>query len=164
MGQRLMTRPTQGHKNIGSDLRFYLNVVKSHLTDAVRSTRSQRAPKAGSSQRRLVLWGVLCLSAVSTVDANAKSIDTADMYKLYAHSKIVNYKQFKCFVSIIDKENRSWDTAARNGSHYGLGQMRSEHYRHLDGFKQIDATIKYITIRYGSMCNCWRFHQKRNYY
>lgn len=163
MGQRLMTRPTQGHKNQGSDLRFYLNVVKSHLTYAVRSTRSQRAPKAGSSQRRLVLWGVLCLSAVSTVEANAKTINTTDAYKLYAHSRLVNYKQFQCFNQIITKESH-WDINAHNGSHYGLGQMRSKHYKNLDGFRQIDASIAYITKRYGSMCNAWRFHQKRNYY
>ena len=158
-----MTRPTQGNKNKGSDLRFYLKMVKSGLTDTLRSTRSQRAPKAGSSRQRLVLWGVLCIQAVGLYSAEAKTVNSVDMFKLYAHSRLVNYKQFQCFNQIITKESH-WDVSARNGSHYGLGQMRSLHYKNLDGYRQIDASIAYITKRYGSMCNAWRFHQKRNYY
>lgn len=142
----------------------YTNVFDMYLTEALRSSRSQRAPKAGSSRGRFVLWGVLCLQAVSLNSAEAKTVSTTDMYKLYAHSRLINEKQYLCFVKIINKENRSWDVRARNGSHYGLGQMRSTHYRDLDGFRQIDATIKYTLTRYGSMCNAWAFHQKRNYY
>ena len=141
----------------------FINLIDRYLTRPVRSTRSHRAPKAGSSRQRLVLWGVLCIQAVSLHSAEAKQISTTDMYKLYAHSRIVNYKQFQCFNHIITKESR-WNVKAVNGSHYGLGQMKSKHYRDLDGYRQIDATIKYITIRYGSMCNAWRHHIKRNYY
>lgn len=141
----------------------FTSMLDMYLTEALRSSRSQRAPEAGSSRGRYVLWGVLCLSAVSLQSAEAKQVSTTDMYKLYAHSKIVNYKQFQCFNQIITKESR-WNVSARNGSHYGLGQMRSTHYRDLDGYRQIDATIKYITNRYGSMCNAWRFHVRSNYY
>lgn len=141
----------------------FTNVFARLLTDAVRSTRSQRAPKAGSPRGLVVLWGVLCLTACSLQSANAKSISTTDMYKLYAHSRLIDYKQFQCLNKIITKESR-WSVSARNGSHYGLGQMRSTWYRDLDGYRQIDATIKYITIRYGSMCNAWHFHTQRNYY
>lgn len=141
----------------------FTQLLDTYLTVPVRSTRPQRAPEAGSSRGRLVLWGVLCLTAFSLQSANAKSIDTADMYKLYAHSRVVNYKQFLCLNKIITKESH-WNVSARNGSHYGLGQMRSTHYRDLDGYRQIDATIKYITIRYGSMCNAWRHHERKDYY
>lgn len=134
-----------------------------YLTEALRSTRSQRAPKAGSSRGRLVLWGVLCLTACSLQTAHAKEIHTTDMYKLYAHSRLIDYKQFQCLNKIITKESR-WNVSARNGSHYGLGQMRSTWYRDLDGYRQIDATIKYITNRYDSMCNAWSFHIRKNYY
>ena len=141
----------------------YINVLAMYLTDALRSIRSQRAPKAGSSRVRLVLWGVLCVQAVGLHSAEAKTITTVDAYKLYAHSRLVNYEQYQCFSRIIYKESR-WNVNAKNGSHYGLGQMRSTHYRELDGFRQIDASIKYITKRYGSMCNAWKHHIKRNYY
>lgn len=134
-----------------------------NLTGALASTRLQRAPKAGSSRRRLVLGAVLCLSAVGIQSANAKEIHTTDMYKLYAHSRVIDYKQFQCLNKIITKESR-WNVSARNGSHYGLGQMRSTWYRDLDAYRQIDATIRYITNRYGSMCKAWSFHIRKNYY
>jgi hypothetical protein len=86
-----------------------------------------------------------------------------DHYKLYAHSRIINYEQYKCLSHIIHKESR-WNIKAINGSHYGLGQMRSKHYRNLDGYRQIDATIKYIKGRYGSMCKAWNFHKIKGYY
>jgi hypothetical protein len=93
----------------------------------------------------------------------AEATSNADHYKLYAHSRIINHEQYKCLSSIIYKESR-WNPLAKNGSHFGLGQMRSQHYRNLDPYRQIDATIKYINHRYGSMCNAWRFHQKKNHY
>jgi hypothetical protein len=86
-----------------------------------------------------------------------------DHLKLYAHSRIINWDQFQCLNNIIKKESR-WSITAVNGSHYGLGQMRNVKYRTLDGYRQIDWTIRYITKRYGSMCNAWRFHQERNWY
>lgn len=141
----------------------FTNVFDMYLTEGLRSTRSQRAPKAGSSRGRLVLWGVLCLSACGISEAHAEKISTTDMYKLYAHSRVIDYKQFQCLNKIITKESR-WSVSARNGSHYGLGQMRSTWYRDLDGYRQIDATIKYAVKRYGSLCKAWHFHTQRNYY
>ena len=93
----------------------------------------------------------------------AKAATQIDLLKLYAHSRLVSMEQFSCFNKIITKESR-WSHTARNGSHYGLGQMRSKHYRDLDPFRQIDASIKYITVRYETSCKAWAFHQQRNYY
>ena len=86
-----------------------------------------------------------------------------DHLKLYAHSRLLDYKEFQCFNKIITKESR-WSYVARNGSHFGLGQMRSKHYRDLDPFRQIDASLKYITIRYQTPCKAWAFHQANGYY
>jgi hypothetical protein len=86
-----------------------------------------------------------------------------DHLKLYAHSRILDYKEFQCFNRIITKESR-WSYTARNGSHWGLGQMRSKHYGTLDPFRQIDASLRYITNRYQTPCKAWAFHQEKNYY
>lgn len=113
-----------------------------------------------------MLLASLCISLSSTTSSVAgvtKSSKDSDLYKLYAHSRLVNDVQYQCLSAIIYKESR-WSISASNGSHYGLGQMRSQHYRNLDGYRQIDATIKYIKVRYGSMCNGLRFHIKRGYY
>ena len=119
----------------------------------------------GSLRKWHRVWPVLCLIAgllVLTTEP-VKAATDSDHYKLYAHSRIINDKQYKCLSSIIYKESR-WNPKARNHSHYGLGQMRSLYYKNLDPYRQIDKTIEYIKLRYGSMCNAWLFHQKRNYY
>jgi hypothetical protein len=136
------------------------------LTGTLPSSSASERVCADSSLRRLVVWAGLCLSMAllalqaQPAIATTKSIDH---YKLYAHSRIINYEQYKCLSKIIYKESR-WNPQAKNGSHFGLGQMRSEHYRTLDAYRQIDATIKYITNRYGSMCNAWRFHERVGHY
>ena len=104
----------------------------------------------------------IVLLTLSTTPAKAAS--QADSFKLYAHSLIVNDEQYQCFYKLINKENRLWNPRARNGSHYGIGQMRNETYKNLDGFTQIRWSIKYIKSRYGSMCNSWRFFQVNGYH
>ena len=137
------------------------------LTGALRSNRLKRAAEAVSARGRIDLMGkfyalLAVLSITGTLNANAANY-SIDHLKLYAHSRILDYKEFQCFNKIITKESR-WSYTARNGSHYGLGQMRSKHYRDLDPFRQIDATIKYITVRYETPCKAWAFHIKRNWY
>jgi hypothetical protein len=127
----------------------------------------KRAAIAGSSQERKIGLGAAIaltatLSITSIPEATAKNY-SVDYLKLYAHSRILDYKEFQCFNRIITKESR-WNYLAKNGSHYGLGQMRSKHYRDLDPFRQIDATLKYITIRYKSNCKAWAFHNEKGYY
>jgi hypothetical protein len=150
-----------------------LNTPKStlrlarYLTLSVRCYRLKRAAVADSSLRRIQLSAKLyaltaLLLTVSIPEATAKNY-SIDHLKLYAHSRILDYKEFQCFNKIITKESR-WNYLAKNGSHYGLGQMRSKHYRDLDPFRQIDATLRYVTIRYGTNCKAWAFHQERNYY
>ena len=138
-----------------------------NLTVVLRCHRLKRAAEAVSSQGRMKLLGyAYVLAALITLtsipEATAKNY-SIDHLKLYAHSRILDYKEFQCFNKIITKESR-WSYTARNGSHRGLGQMRSEHYGNLDPFRQIDATLKYITKRYGTSCKAWAFHQERNYY
>jgi hypothetical protein len=150
-----------------------LNTPKStlitllNLTRLLRCHRLKRAAGADSSQGRMQLMGaVYVLAAITSItsipEATAKNY-SIDHLKLYAHSRILDYKEFQCFNKIITKESR-WSYVAKNGSHYGLGQMKSKHYRDLDPFRQIDATLKYITNRYQTNCKAWAFHQERNFY
>jgi len=111
-------------------------------------------------QKLLLITSLIALLGASPANAAAYSIDHL---KLYAHSRLLDYKEFQCFNKIITKESR-WSYTARNGSHYGLGQMRSTYYRDLDPFRQIDATIRYNHKRYVTQCNAWSFHLKHGYY
>ena len=72
--------------------------------------------------------------------------------KLYAHNQIKDWSEFECYVELIYRES-SWRYWVRNGSHYGLGQMRSEWYGKLTPRKQIRIHLRYIDHRYdGSAC------------
>ena len=137
----------------------------TYLTCLLPCCAARKPLWRGSLRKWHRVWPVLCLIAgllVLTTEPVEAATDS-DHYKLYAHLRIISDKQYKCLSSIIYKESR-WNPKARNHSHYGLGQMRSLYYRNLDPYRQIDKTIEYIKLRYGSMCNAWLFHQKRNYY
>jgi hypothetical protein len=133
--------------------------LASYLTKAVRSILAGEPLRRIARRRSLVLLGVLCV--VGTTPAEA--VTYIDNLKLYAHSRIMNYEQFQCFNKLITKES-NWRINAVNGSHYGLGQMKNTKYRDLDGFRQIDWSIRYQRTRYGSQCNAWRFFQKHGYH
>jgi hypothetical protein len=104
---------------------------------------------------------IVIMTVSTTVEAKAAT--QSDSFKLYAHSRLINYEQFNCFHSLITKES-NWRIDARNGSHYGLGQMRNAKYGRLDGFSMVDWSIRYIKGRYGSMCNAWRFFKANGYH
>lgn len=104
---------------------------------------------------------ILILTISTTTEA--KAVSQTDLLKLYAHSRIINYTQFRCFDALITRESH-WNVAAKNGSHYGLGQMANEKYRTLDGFSMVDWSIRYITKRYGSMCNAWRHFKAKGWH
>ena len=134
--------------------------IASYLTDAVRSILAGEPLRRIARRRSLVLLGVLCI--VGTTPAEAMT--NTDYLKLYAHSRIVNYKQFQCFNQLITKES-NWNVNAVNGSHYGLGQMRNPKYRNLDGYRQIDWTLRYLKARYsGSSCKAYHHWQKKGWH
>ena len=155
-----------GVDNGGNTPKTTLKLAR-YLTRWIRYFRLKRAADADCSQGRKYLMGrvyfiAALLSITSIHNANASSY-SIDHLKLYAHSRLLDYQEFQCFNKIITKESR-WSYTARNGNHYGLGQMKSKHYRDLDPFRQIDATIKYIKVRYQTPCKAWAFHQQRNYF
>ncbi len=102
-----------------------------------------------------------CLRLIATaLTAAFLTINTnpakADMnLKLYAYNKM-SWQQFECYNWLIHKESR-WNPKARNGSHYGLAQMRSTWYRDLSPRRQVDEHLKYIAKRYDG-CACKALH------
>jgi len=118
--------------------------------------------KRDRKKLRLLL---LITSVFATIGANPVNATTysIDQLKVYAHTRLVDYKEFQCLNKIITKESQ-WSYIAHNGSHWGLGQMKSQHYRNLDPYRQIDATIKYNRTRYGSQCKALLFHLEHGWY
>ena len=112
-------------------------------------------------KKRLFIVAALTLAGIG--QSYAYGVEQSDLLKLYAHSRLVNDEQYQCFHRLITKES-NWRVDARNKSHYGIGQMRNKRYGKLDGFSQVDWSIRYITKRYGSMCNGWRFFLANGYH
>jgi hypothetical protein len=134
--------------------------MRNAIDKAATIILSTRAALAGSS-RRTIYTGILCLAVLNPYTAQASQ--KIDYLKLYAHSRIVDYKEFQCFNLLITKES-NWRIEAinPNGNHFGLGQMRNTKYRNLDGYRMIDWSLRYIAHRYqGSSCKAyehWRKH------
>jgi hypothetical protein len=137
-----------------------VSVMNSLLTEGVRFVLSTRAAVADSS-RRTTLTAVLLLSVA--LPYTAQAYESKDELRLYAHSRIVDYKQFICFNKLINAES-NWRIDAINGSHYGIGQMRNPKYRNLDGYRQVDWSLKYIKNRYSTPCIAWTFFEENRWH
>jgi len=131
--------------------------------DATLSPLDGRA--AGPSQE---VEGGHCFRLMASAIAAALLIfnpkpASADMnLKLYAYNKM-DWSEFQCYNWLIHKESR-WNPKARNGSHYGLGQMRSTWYRDLSPKKQIDVHIKYLRHRYADACDALHHLETRGWH
>jgi len=103
------------------------------------------------------LTGALCILIMEIMFAqNSWSITNPDMYKLYAHSLVIDYKEFQCLEQLWSKES-NWNTAAHNrsGGAYGIPQLKNKKLQHMDGFTQVQWGLKYVRSRYGTPCNAW---------
>lgn len=115
----------------------------------LRRPRPERQPRGKKVlSPRFMLSLMLSISVLTTMDIQPSKADMN--LKLYAYN-LLSWKEFECFNWLIHKESR-WNYKAVNGSHYGLGQMRSTWYRDLSPRGQIKASIKYISHRYGDSC------------
>ena len=120
----------------------------------------------GSALRGRALAGAvfICVSAlnISVADAKQKPLHVMNI-KLYAYNQM-SWKQFECYNWLIHHESR-WSYKARNGSHWGLGQMRSAWYGTLNPYKQIDVHLKYIAHRYdGKPCKALAHWERKGWH
>lgn len=84
--------------------------------------------------------------------------------KLYAHNKLANWTQFECYNELIYRESR-WNPKAKNGSHYGLGQMRNVKVKDLSWREQIEWHLRYLDHRYrGSACKALKHLKERGWH
>jgi len=114
------------------------------LSERKGDLRSRKIARFG-----LVLSLFIVINTAFVKIDSAYAIDNSIMnLKLYAYHKFKTYDQFDCYNYIIIRESK-WDYKARNGSHYGLGQMRNSLVLTLTPRQQIDLHYKYIAHRYG---------------
>jgi len=139
-----------------------LNVSRC-LTGSVRSTRSTRTGRPGSS-RRALLTGALCIAFALPNPTYADSQASKDRFKLYLHSRVVKDSQYQCAYALYMAESK-FDSRARNGSHYGIPQLRNEKLKNLDGYTQIDWGIRYTAHRYkGDYCLAYKHFKDKGWH
>ena len=144
-------------------MRNYCN----HLTWLLRSVLSTRAAKAGSS-RRATLTATLLLSVALTDVSKAVELKDVNNYKLYAHSRVNDFKQFICLERAWTIES-NWNPRAignREGKLkvYGIPQIKNIKVKSLDPYSQIDWGLRYIKHRYsGDTCLMLKHLRKHNW-
>jgi hypothetical protein len=139
-----------------------LNVARC-LTGSVRSTRWTRTGRPGSS-RRALLTGALCIAFALPNPTYADTQASKDRFKLYLHSRVVKDSQYQCAYALYMAESK-FDSRAKNGSHYGIPQLRNEKLKNLDGYTQIDWGIRYIKARYqGNWCVAWKHFKDKGWH
>ena len=93
-------------------------------------------------------------------------------YKQYIVTEINNIDQAYCLIDLYHHESR-FDPKAKNGSHHGIPQGRSEYLKTASGIKQIEWGKRYIGHRYGwvdkangipNACKAWQHFQKKGWH
>ena len=124
---------------------------------------ARRGPKAA---RRRALRGGLCLRLIAlTLAAFLININQSPNSNAYGIKRYqtdwalvaMNHlqgdlEQTQCWVELIWRESR-FNPLARNGSHYGLAQMRNVKVKNLTPREQVRWHMRYLDHRYdGSPC------------
>ena len=127
----------------------------------LRRPRPERQPRGKKVlSPRFMLSLMLCILLSLTMNITPSKADMN--LKLYAYN-LLTWREFECFNWLIHYESR-WNPKARNGSHYGLGQMRSTWYRDLSPKGQIKASIKYIRHRYDDSCKALHHFETKGWH
>ncbi len=142
------------------------NTPNSTLNVAACLTRTLASQLAGEPLRRiarrrcLVLVGLYCVIGITPANATDPSKEN---YKIYAHLKLLDDKQYRCLVTLWRMESQ-WSPTAKNkkSSAYGIPQLLKMTER--NPYKQIDLGLKYIAHRYGNPCKALDHHKKVGHY
>ena len=123
--------------------------------DSISTMTQQSLSKAHRERLRRVARGVLACIGISLCfmpNAGGSKPKQYVTYKEFAlHQLDYNYKEFKCLEKLYTKES-NWRPEARNGSHHGIPQGRSQYLATVNGYKQVQWGLDYIGHRYGEPC------------
>jgi hypothetical protein len=85
-------------------------------------------------------------------------------YKTYSFYLLDwNKEQHICLLKLYGKES-AWNPEAKNGSHNGIPQGRSEYLATLNGYEQVQWGLDYIGHRYGEPCIAWQHFKDKGWH
>jgi len=109
----------------------------------------------------LLAFGISLFSMQNAGSTSAKEYISYKEYSLYLLD--FNIKEYKCLAALYGKES-AWNPDARNGSHYGIPQGKSEYLSTLNGYEQVQWGLNYIGARYGEPCIAWAHFQRKGWH
>jgi hypothetical protein len=112
----------------------------------------------------LVAIGISLLLVPNAGGSKPKQYVTHKEYAL--HLLHYDYKQYSCLTKLYGKES-AWNPEAKNGSHNGIPQGRSEYLARVDGYKQVEWGLSYIDnhrIYQGDTCKAWQHWKDHNWH
>jgi hypothetical protein len=117
---------------------------------------------------RCRVWATLLLIAFNFIFVKDYSVAAVSNYKPTHYKQYIlitlnDIDETHCLVELYMAESRL-NPLARNGSHYGIPQVRSKYLARVDGTKQIDWGIKYNLNRYGSMCKALEHYKIKGWH
>jgi len=130
-----------------------MHIIDTHGTLTAQSlSKAHRKPYRGAACGVLVAIGIALLlvpRAGSSESVQQKEYIDYKTYALYLLD--FNHKEHRCLLKLYGKES-AWNPKAVNGSHYGIPQGRSKYLSRVNGYKQIQWGLDYISHRYGEPC------------
>jgi len=104
----------------------------------------------------------ILISTTFIIIPTAKA-DNVEILKLYAHTLLLNAKEFHCLDLLWTKESH-WNSKARNkkSTAYGIPQILG--MKEKDPSRQIRIGIDYIRNRYSTPCQAWNHWRKVGHY
>lgn len=130
-----------------------MHILTSYDTLTAQSlSKAHRKPSRGVACGVLVAIGIaLCIMPYAGSSESVQQKEYID-YKTYALYLLdFNYKEYSCLLKLYGKES-AWNPLAKNGSHNGIPQGRSEWLATQDGWSQVRWGLDYIGHRYGEPC------------
>ena len=140
-----------------------IHIFATYLTIGVRSILAGEPLRRIARRRSLVLLAGLLLFSNMPQSVAVSTARDVNNYKLYAHIKLHNSKEYRCLELLWDKESR-WDPRADNpkSTAYGIPQLLK--LKAKDPYIQIDLGLKYIAHRYGKPCKALAHHKLTGHY
>ncbi len=135
-------------------------------------TQAVHYKSLASACARLLATAMLVIGAAlfiyeSPVTDTAKAVEVKEItIKEYIQSQLT-VNTYKCLDTLATKES-NWNFKAKNGSHHGFMQGRSEWLRTANPMQQYDWSSRYVAHRYGvteydepdfcAALNHWKIH------
>jgi hypothetical protein len=107
--------------------------------------------------------GLYCVIGITPAIANDPN---KELYKLYAHMKLGDDKQYRCLVTLWRLES-NWTPTANNSKSSAFGIPQLLKMKETNPYKQIDLGLKYINhhkLYKGDVCKALDRHKKVGHY